>query len=123
MIEKISRLSLALIWLYHGLVPKILFKSEQEILMNSTFLPFLGEDFTLIASGILELIYAALLLVFFRSTKLLLPSIVFGVLATIAILIMIPELLQNAFNPFTTNLAVLALSVINWIAIRESSAA
>lgn len=119
MIDKISRISLILIWIYHGLVPKIIFKNEQEILMNNAFLPFLDKEFILWASGVMELIYAGLLMVFFRSVLLLYPAMLFSVLATIAILIKTPELFENAFNPFSTNLSVFALSVINFIALRS----
>jgi len=121
MIANISRLTLVFIWFYHGLVPKIIFANEQEVLMNATFLPFLSKEFTLLTSGVIELVYAVLLLVFFRSKVLLYPAIGFSVVATLAILIKIPELFENAFNPFSTNLSVLSLSLINLLAIRASA--
>lgn len=123
MIEIISRLSLILIWIYHGLVPKIIFKHEQEVLMNSIFFPFLPKEFTLWFSGIMELIYAGLLILFFRSAVMLYPSLLFSVFATLAIWIKIPELFEHAFNPFSTNLAVFALSLINLIALRKKQSA
>jgi len=121
MIANISRLTLVFIWFYHGLVPKIIFANEQEVLMNATFLPFLSKEFTLLTSGVIELVYAVLLLVFFRSKVLLYPAIGFSVVATLAILIKIPELFENAFNPFSTNLSVLCLCLINLLAIRASA--
>ena len=120
MIEKISRVSLILIWFYHGLVPKILFKSPQEILLNSAFMPFLEENFTLMAFGIIEIIYAILLIIFFRSKILLYPAIFFAAVATIAILFKLPEFFTYAFNPFSINLSVCALSIINIISINQN---
>lgn len=119
MIHYISRLSLALIWFYHGLVPKILFKSDQEILMNNQFMPFLEKNFALISTGVLEIIYSIILVVCFHSKKVLYPSIVFSTFATIALLYKLPHLFTHAFNPFSINLAVCALSLISYISISQ----
>ena len=119
MIKNISRITLICIWIYHGLVPKILFKNEQEVLMNSTFMPFLEKHFALISSGIAEMIYALLLLIFFNSVKILYPAILFTILATIAVIIKLPGLLTQAFNPFTLNIAVCSLCIINIVAMKQ----
>ncbi|WDE97652.1 DoxX-like family protein [Lentisphaera profundi] len=111
-IYRCSRISLALIFLYHGIVPKLIFKSEQEVLMNNTFMPFLEKNMALMSSGIMETIYGFALLIFFHKAKLVYPAIFFTFFATIAILIQIPSLMTHAFNPFSTNLAVCALAYI-----------
>jgi hypothetical protein len=111
--QKISRYSLAAIFFYHGLVPKLLFKSEQEVLMNNAFLPFMEKDFALISSGIAEIIYALALVIFATNKKLLYPAMAFSILATIAIIIQLPQLMTHAFNPFSINLAVFSLALIN----------
>ena len=104
-IKHISRLTLAVIWLYHGIVPKLIFRSEQEVLMNSVFMPFLEQEVALISTGILEIIYGILLLVCMNSKRLLYPAIGFSMVSTLAIFIELPELFTHAFNPFSINLA------------------
>jgi uncharacterized membrane protein YphA (DoxX/SURF4 family) len=117
-IYTISRVSLAIVFLYHGLVPKLLFANEQEILMNSTLMPFVGESAALLYSGIAEVLYGILLLVFFRNRFLLYPALFFSVAVTIPLLITLPSLFQNAFNPFSINLSVLALAWINKLSLK-----
>lgn len=117
--KMISRYSLALIFFYHGLVPKLLFKSEQEVLMNNTFMPFMEKDFALISSGIAEVLYAFLLVIFASNKKLLYPAMAFSTLATIAIIIQLPQLMTHAFNPFSINLAVFSLALINLKCLNE----
>ena len=112
-IYAISRISIAAIFLYHGLVPKILFANNQEVMMNDALMPFVPERVALISSGIAEVVYAVLLLVFYRSKWLLYPAIVFATLVTPALLLVLPGLFENAFNPFSINLAVVTLCIIN----------
>ena len=118
--EKISRYSLAAIFFYHGLIPKVIFKSEQEVLMNNAFLPFLEKNFALISSGIAEIVYALALLALPKNKILLYPAMVFSVIATIAIAFKLPELMTHAFNPFSINLAVFSFALINLKCLNEN---
>ena len=119
MIKKISRVALSLIWIYHGIIPKIIFRNDQEVLMNNVFIPFIQQNLALTFTGIVEVIYGLALIVFIKSQMILYPSIFFSIAATIAILCKLPELFTNAFNPFSINIAVCALSIINIIAIND----
>ena len=112
-----------MIFFYHGLVPKILFGNAQEIMMNEAFMPFVAEKVALYASGVLEILYAILLLVFYRNKWLVVPAMVFPVVATVAIFFALPALFENAFNPFSTNLSVLVLAVINFKSCSAKQAA
>ena len=108
----IPRITLAIIWLWHGLIPKLIFRSEQEVLMNDTFMPFIEKNTALISSGIMEIIYAILILIFWRSKSVIYPSILFSIGATAAIIVKLPHLMTDAFNPITLNLAVLSFSLL-----------
>jgi hypothetical protein len=119
-IQKVSRYSLAAIFFYHGLVPKLLFKSEQEVLMNNAFMPFMEKNFALISSGVAEIIYAIALVAFASNKKLLYPAMAFSVLATIAIIVQLPQLMTHAFNPFSINLAVFSLALINLKSLNQA---
>jgi hypothetical protein len=109
----ISRYSLVAIFFYHGLVPKLLFKNHQEVLMNNTMMPFVAENTALLVSGWMEIFLAILLLIFFKNLLLNYIAMTFVFLVSIAILIFLPILYTNAFNPFSLNLAVIALAMIN----------
>jgi len=109
----ISRWTIAIIFIYHGLVPKLLYGHHQEILMNDTLIPFLSEQLALKLSGVLEIVYGALILVWYHSKKVLVPAIAFSIMVSLALLFVLPELYQNAFNPFSINLSLLVLCVIN----------
>ena len=108
----LPRITLAIIFLYHGLVPKLLFKSEQEVLMNDTFMPFIEKNTALIGSGIAEIIYAVLILILWRSKTIFYPALLFSAAVTVALIIKLPELFIHAFNPFTLNLSVFILAVL-----------
>jgi hypothetical protein len=89
-------------------------------MMNNQFMPFLSEQFALYSSGIAEILYALLLLVFFNNKWLVVPAIVFSIVATVALFFALPELFHNAFNPFSTNLSLLVLALINFKALSEN---
>ncbi len=112
-IYDISRWTLAAIFFYHGLVPKLLFKHPQEVLMNSTMMPAVPEATALLVSGWMEVILAVLFIVLYRNILLNFVAIGFLVMVSIAILIFLPELYTYAFNPFSLNLSVIILSIIN----------
>lgn len=112
---KITRLSLAIVFLYHGIVPKIIFGSAQEIEMNNFFMPFLSEKNALLISGVLEIIYAITLLVFFRSKLLLIPCYIFMLFVTPILIFKFPHFFTEAFNPFTLNFSILVLTILNHI--------
>lgn len=81
--------------------------------MNERLLPFIPETAALVGSGVAEILYAILLLIFFRSRWLMVPAIVFPALATVTLMVALPELFQYAFNPFSTNLSLFVLAGLN----------
>ena len=103
----ISRLSVGLIWFYHGLVPKLIFASEQETQMNDILLPFLSRGQAIWLSGIGEILFAAAYLFFWRNRALNWPGLVFAPAVTLALLFTLPGLFTHAFNPFSINLSLL----------------
>lgn len=115
----VSRLGLAAIWFYHGLVPKLIFGAPQEVEMNSVFLPFIGKETALITSGIAEVLFAIALLVFYRVRWFNAVIIAFGTVASLAIVVALPHMYIEAFNPFSTNLSIVLLAVINWMSAEE----
>ncbi len=81
--------------------------------MNDLLIPFLSQEQALLYTGLAEVIYAALILIFYKSRTLLIPSILFSSLVTFVLIFTFPLLFTQAFNPFSINISVLSLSVIN----------
>ena len=110
-LSKFINLSLAFLWGYQGLVPKILFINPDEIAIWQTFgFSYAQAQLAGRGSGILECIFALLFL--FNSSKYLhylsILSLVF-LFALVAFLI--PDSLIRAFNPVVMNLAMISLSI------------
>jgi hypothetical protein len=110
----LARGSLAFMFAYHGLVPKLIVLSPGErMLLQAHGLEraaWLSQ-----AAGVAELMLAALLLLV---PRLIWPLplaafILFGLLVDVAV--MQPSMLIDAFNPVTLNVAGLALCAIAWL--------
>ena len=115
-IYAVTRIAVALIFFYHGLVPKILFADPTEVEMNRTLMPWADERLALVGSGVAELIFSALLLVFFRTQWFNYLIMVFGTVALLTIVVVLPHIMTSAFNPFSTNVGLVTLAVVNWLA-------
>lgn len=106
-------ITLAVLWVYQGLIPKVLYKAqdEQYIWQQQGF----DELISLILmqfSGYIEIIFGMLFLVF-KQSKILHFLNILGVLG-LSLLIAIIDMryFQNAFNPFVMNVAMASLSII-----------
>ncbi|WP_397453224.1 DoxX-like family protein [Pseudomonas sp. NA-150] len=110
----LARGSLAFMFAYHGLVPKLIALSPGErVLLQAHGL----ERFEWLsqAAGVAELVLAAMLLFVPRlSWPLPLTALILlGLLMDVAV--MQPSMLIDAFNPVTLNVAGLALCAIAWL--------
>ena len=112
-INKISRFVISFSWIYHGLFPKILWVAPLEKQMTAGF-GFSEEISYLItkSAGISEILFGIVFFIFYRSKFLNYLNIVglIGLLGFVALLN--PYLLIEAFNPITTNLPLIAFSLV-----------
>ena len=106
-------ITLAVLWVYQGLIPKVLYKAqdEQYIWQQQGF----DELISLILmqfSGYIEIIFGMLFLVF-KQSKILHFLNILGMLG-LSLLIAIIDMryFQNAFYPFVMNVAMASLSII-----------
>ncbi|MDQ2842437.1 MAG: DoxX-like family protein [Acidobacteriota bacterium] len=112
LIHSIARLSIAAIWIWHGLVPKLLYRQIDE----KTMLSQAGLSLDLLPwIGVLEILFGALILYGWNWRFIFLANIALMVLATFAVAINSPVYLKAAFNPVTLNCAVIALSIVGWL--------
>ncbi|MBL4572103.1 MAG: DoxX-like family protein [Gammaproteobacteria bacterium] len=112
-IVQLSRFVLGFSWIYHGLFPKLLFLAPLELEMSGSI--GLAESNTLWLirfAGVSEVIFGILLLVFYKHVMLLYLNIAGFLALVVFVLIMTPHLMVEAFNPVTTNLPLIVLSLI-----------
>lgn len=107
------QLGLVFLWLYQGLVPKILFQSAAEIVIWQN----MGLDLHLAKimvglSGLAEMIFGLLFLKWNHFIVLHCLNIVGLIVLLLLILITDPLQLTTAFNPVVMNIAMLMLSVL-----------
>ena len=105
----LARLTLAAIFIYHGLVPKLLMLSPTELRMIDAH----GLPHGVAAlAGVAE-IFLGLALALLRKQRWPLWTALLALGALLLdVALFTPDLLVEAFNPLTTNLAAMALCVI-----------
>jgi uncharacterized membrane protein YphA (DoxX/SURF4 family) len=102
LIHAISRVAIAAIFMYHGLIPKVLTRNVDEIAMVRDAGLAAGVAGSVVtALGILELSFAAALLVAWHRRWPLFVCFGLMLVATAAVGINSPRYFSAAFNPFT----------------------
>jgi uncharacterized membrane protein YphA (DoxX/SURF4 family) len=113
LIHATVRVAIAAIWVWHGLVPKLIYRSfdEQAMLMQAGvpvgLLPWVGG---------LEIAIGLAFLLAWRWRGAFVANTLLMILALIAVAVNSPVYMKAAFNPVTLNFAMIALSVVGWIA-------
>lgn len=121
-VHAVSRITVAFVWMYHGLVPKLLGPHSDELYLASIhgipdeFLPLL-----LKMGGVAEIAFGVVVIVFWRSRWPFVVSVVILVLLLIDVAIVAPEYLLAAFNPVTLNLSVIGLCVIGFLTTEQGT--
>jgi hypothetical protein len=115
-IHAVCRLGLAFVWLWQGLIPKLLVASADERAMIAAA----GLPIALVpVIGVLELVFALAMLGLWRSRTLFLWNILVMVAALIAVVLNSPSYLVAAFNPVTLNVSVVLLSIAGYLSAAE----
>src|SRR3954462_136674 len=113
LIHAFARVGIAFIWLWQGLMPKLLFPSRDEVAM----LEALGLHVpSLFYIGVSELVLAAAALAFWRWRGFFLLNALAMIVALAMVALSSPAYLVTAFNPVTLNAAMLSLSFIGYLA-------
>ena len=122
----LARLALALVFIWHGLAPKILWLSPDEVAMIAAHglpdHPLFAPQLIAAVGGIAEILLGILLLTVRRQRW---PLLVAGAVLLVLLLdvaLLSPHLLIQALNPLSTNLAALALCAVAWLAEAPSAA-
>jgi uncharacterized membrane protein YphA (DoxX/SURF4 family) len=107
-INLIGRYALAFVFIYHGVVPKLLWLSPTEIaLTNAHHL-----DATIVApiAGVIEILLGISIVVFRNSLAPVYVGIVLLIALLLDVILIMPSLLIGAFNPVSINIAIIVIA-------------
>ena len=115
-----ARLAVAGVFLWHGLVPKLLFRHPDEaVMLTDGGVDAVTAQLGVTVAGVGEIALAVLLLVWWRSRVLLAGVIALMLAAIVLVTWFSPRFLVAAFNPVTLNACVIALSTIALLSARD----
>jgi hypothetical protein len=120
LVHGVARVGLAVIFAYHGLVPKLFGPHPDEVAMlgdAGIATDLIGTMLTILGIG--ELLLALCLLFFWDRRWPPLLSFGLMVVAIIGVVLYSPRYLVGAFNPVSLNLAVVCLAVIDMLVLRN----
>ena len=119
-IHFISRVAVALVWFYQGLVPKLMASHSDEMqMLIDAGIAVTAAPTALAIVGSVEVLLGASVLVFFGRRWPLVATIWLMLLATMAVAVNSPRYLSAAFNPVSLNLLLVAVSLIALIAMQD----
>lgn len=115
-----ARLTLAFIWIYQGVFPKLLFHDSGELSILQHTRMAVGLESTILTSvGVAEIFFGVLLLLLWRSRNLLLLNVALLALLGVGAAVSQPSLLVAPFNPVTLNLTMGVLGAIGWLSAND----
>lgn len=124
-VHAIARWSVALAWLWHGLVPKLIARHPDEVLLvtDAGFSARFADVAVIIAGGG-EILLGLCILVLWKSRWPMVATVLLMIAATIGVAVYSPEFLEKPFNPVTLNLLMISsASIALTVQSRVASAA
>ena len=110
---QVARFVLAFSWVYHGLFPKLITVAPLEKALTATIGLSAQHSYLVTkTAGILEIAFGLVIFMFYQNRSVLQINIMALILLCLFTAIKMPVLLIEAFNPVTTNLALIGLSYI-----------
>lgn len=118
---QLSRWLLGLCWVYQGFFPKLyaIAPLERQLTATMGFTVEISDVITRVA-GVSEIVFGLLLIVFYKTKIIHFLNILALLSLLLYVALMMPSLLIEAFNPITTNLTMMALSVVILVSIRPA---
>ena len=117
LVHATARLSIAAIWIWHGLVPKLIFRNtDEQAMLAQAGVSLRSLPWILSGMGGIEILIGLFVLGAWRWKPVFAANIALMVAALVGVATNSPQYLQAAFNPVTLNLAVIALSIVGWVA-------
>jgi uncharacterized membrane protein YphA (DoxX/SURF4 family) len=114
----LTRLAVAFVFFYHGLIPKLIYRSPDELDMLRNLNVASYALLTAVA-GWMEIAFALLLLVWWRARWPLWLTIAGMFVATFTVAIGSPDYFHKAFDPLTLNASTAVLAACGLVAARD----
>lgn len=106
---------LAFVWMYQGLVPKVIANHPVEILMLEAMYPFeMDGELVITIIGYLEMLFALIWLLPFQKKYVFLGHFLIISILTLTAVLSYTESVTAPFNPVSFNLLLLGLSLIGF---------
>jgi hypothetical protein len=116
LIHGVARVVLGFIWVYQGVVPKLLFQDSGELdILRWSGLVAGSETRLLTLVGLAEVVFGVLLLTLWRVRSLFVANGLLLGLLLLGAAFSQPRLLVAPFNPVTLNLAMAGLGVVGYL--------
>lgn len=116
----LSRGTMAFMWFYHGLVPKLLYQDKIELdLLSRIGTPGSSLHAATTIAGCGEVLFALLLVLLWRRSWPLWLTLAFMLIGIPVVTVCAPSYLTAAFNPLTLNLGIAVLALIAIISGRD----
>ena len=120
LIHIVARSALSFVWLYQGLVPKLLALHADELaLIRQGGFSVSAAPLALMAIGWMEVILGLAMLVLFHHRWLFLLTILLMICATVGVAINSPQFLMAAFNPVSLNVLMAGMALVGWLVSRD----
>lgn len=115
LLHAISRIGLAFVWIWHGLVPKLIYHDVDELhmLQQSGLQP---QWLSWVGSA--EVLFGVLTLLLWRWRGIFGLHIALMILALTSVAWRSPEYVTHAFNPVTLNVCVALLATVGWLSAK-----
>ena len=114
-----SSVTLGIIWIYQGLIPKLLYSDTGELeLLNQSGL-FAGNEKTVLTFiGWVEILFG-LIILFVHKKSVHIINIIALLLLSAAAIFSNPTIFTFPFNPFSLNISMISISIIALLNIRD----
>ncbi|WP_228259947.1 DoxX-like family protein [Acinetobacter sp. ANC 4779] len=110
---RLIQITLAVLWIYQGLIPKILFQSSAEItIWQSMGLALHLAKICVSLSGMIEIMFGCTFLIWQRAVFIHQLNILGLSGLLLLIIVTDPIQLTTAFNPVVMNIAMITLSIL-----------
>ena len=118
----LARWSLGLVWIYEGLVPKILFPGahpEQTALVANSLFCFASPSVTLAVLGAAQVLLGLLLLAEWRDRELAAVATLWMAALIVLVAAGRPQMLTDPFGALAKDLCLIACAAVLWVLPRE----
>ncbi len=120
MIQWTVRWALAFIWIYQGLIPKIIFKDTGELSILRASGIFNGQESSILFMiGIAEILFGISFFILKKSSRIYYTQIVLLFVLMLGAFYSQPEIFTYPFNPSTLTLGMIALAIIGLKTMRD----